>query len=376
MNKETIHFLKEIQEFDYSLSGRDHLWKVLFKGNDEKWHYVHIVKYQDIFFISQIDGEIGTLEVNLSGSVKIVDSGFQSRSKPIDEDDMEAWKHLISSARKWLMVVKKDWIKASRQVQKEYPLNYRHGIVPGCIVKELLFDAYDLADELGKSKTKKIIRLIEDGIFSREEKILAHSMTAERYFEYCRIAYIAGAREEDKIDKSLSGREMYKKYADNRHEGLLDISPDSEQEFADWIDGSHPKKSGGGHPWEIKRGGNTTHIDLSVFRPPYREEGFIVQLHGESLGRMVETMRMILAIYDAGLPITMANPESVRSRLIGQDNIGIIPKYDNLHRANQYFHPKENVFDVVHYDDFGRSKRGIAPFISWEALPILKPNKL
>ena len=37
---------------------------------------------------------------------------------------------------------------------------------------------------------------------------------------------------------------------------------------------------------------------------------------------------------------------------------------------------KENVFDVAHYDDFGRSKRGIAPFINWESLPILKPIKL
>ena len=175
------------------------------------------------------------------------------------------------------------------------------------------------------------------------------------------------------MDKSLSGEEMYRLYADGRHEGLLDIDPDSEQEFADWIDGKHPKKSGGGHPWEIKRGGNTTHINLSVRRSSlYRKDGFTVELRGESLGRMVETMKMLLAIYDASLPVTIANPESVRKRLLCQDNVGIVPKYSSLHRANQHFKSSEDVFDVVYYDDLGRFKRRITPFIRWEALPVLK----
>jgi hypothetical protein len=41
---------------------------------------------------------------------------------------------------------------------------------------------------------------------------------------------------------------MYERYADGRHEGLLDIDGDSAQAFADWIDGTHPKRGCGGHP--------------------------------------------------------------------------------------------------------------------------------
>ena len=165
---------------------------------------------------------------------------------------------------------------------------------------------------------------------------------------------------------------MYSRYADGRHEGLLDIDLDSEQEFADWIDGKHPKRSGGGHPWEIMRGGNTTHIDLSVRRPSYyQKDGFVVELRGESIGRMVETMKMLLAIYDASLPITIDNPESVRKRLLGQDNIGIVPEYSYLHRVNQHFESREDVFEVMYYDDLGRYKRRITPFIKWNALPLL-----
>lgn len=167
---------------------------------------------------------------------------------------------------------------------------------------------------------------------------------------------------------------MYKLYADGRHEGLLDIDPSSGKEFADWIDGAHPKREGGGHPWEIKRGGNTTHIDLSVSRPSlYRKDSFKVELRGESIGRMVETIRMFLAIHETKMPISIANPESVRKRLLAQDNIGIIPVYASLHRANQHFSQDMDVFDVMYYDDLGRFKRRITPFITWEPLPILKP---
>ena len=89
---------------------------------------------------------------------------------------------------------------------------------------------------------------------------------------------------------------------------------------------------------------------------------------------MVETMRMFLAINEAELPISIANPEGVRKRLLAQDNIGIIPSYASLHRANQRFGQDEDVFDVMYYDDLGRFKRRITPFVTWEPLPIMKPR--
>ena len=157
------------------------------------------------------------------------------------------------------------------------------------------------------------------------------------------------------------------------HGRNLDIDENSQQEFADWIDGKHPKKTPGGHPWEIKRGGNTTHIDLSVSRPAYHEkEGFVVALRGRSCGRLKETICMFLAIYEAGLPIKIDDPEGIYKRLLGQDNIGIVPCFHSLHRANQRFDEDESVYDVMYYDDLGRYKNRVKPFITWEPLPLLK----
>jgi len=63
----------------------------------------------------------------------------------------------------------------------------------------------------------------------------------------------------------------------------------------------------------------------------------------------------------------------VRKRLLALDNIGIVPSHASLHRANQHFGQSQGVFDVMYYNDLGRFKRRITPFISWEPLPILKP---
>jgi len=88
---------------------------------------------------------------------------------------------------------------------------------------------------------------------------------------------------------------------------------------------------------------------------------------------LAETIRMFLAIKDAGLPISIADHETVRKRILGQDSIGIIPSYALQHRACQHFHKVDDVFDVMHYDDLGRLKRRVTPFIIWKMLPVLQP---
>ena len=370
-------FVDELADFSCELSGLDRVWHVLSPGQGDEWQRLHINQYRQTFFVTHVSGDADGLEIEPGKGVRTVATPGAFSSGDIANQAYRdtVWEPLIISARQWLKVVRKDWITANRRVQAEYPLRYRYGILPNALVRASLPDVCRLDRELGITKTRKLARLVEDGFFIRPENTERMSMTAEDYFTYCRIAYLAGKSKGEEIEESLSGRDMYARYADGRHEGLLDIDPSSAQEFAEWLDGTHPKRETGGHPWEIKRGGNTTHIDLAVFRPSVcRKEGFKVELRGEASSRMVETMRMFLAIHNAGLPVSIANPEGVRKRLLAQDNIGIIPAYASLHRANQHFGKDDDVFDVMHYDDLGRFKRRTTPFITWEPLPILKPG--
>lgn len=360
------NFIQELEQFEYKLDYVDHIWHIIFPDKKGKWHHLRAIKYNKVYYIDVFADDLSTLEVASNKNVKV--DTYDNRSNV-------PWDNLITSARSWFKLARKDWIKANRLVQKNYPLNRRLGFVPNALVRASLPDIYRIDKELGAAKMKKFIKLVESDYFRNEENITRKSMTANDFFAYCKIAYLASQRKDDHMDKSLSGRKMYERYADGRDEGLLEIAADSKQEFADWIDGKHPKKTTGGHPWEIRRGGNTTHIDLYVSRPSYyQKEGFKITLAGASIGRLKETICMFLAIHDANLPITIADPEGIRKRLLAQDNMGIIPCYQSLHRANQLFREDEAVFDVLHFDDLGRYKTRIKPFITWSPLPILKPQ--
>jgi hypothetical protein len=375
MNAQIRHFLKELEGFEYELSSLDHVWHILFPDKACNWHHLHINKYEKTFYMSCHDMENGVIEVPPRGPVGMMDTHAGSSFRPPPSE--EVWSKLISDAHAWLQIVRRNWTKAARRVVSEYPLAYRQGIVSHSVVRNALTDLYRLDHDLGIRKSRKIVRLVEEGDIRGGTNTVAATMTANRYFEYCRIAYIAGDDKHEPVDASLSGREMYQQHADGRHAGLLAIGPDSESAFANWIDGKDPGKSPyGGHPWEIRRGGNTTHINLYVSRPSFGiSEGFSMILCGESFTRMAETIRMFLAIHAAGLPISIANPEAVRKRILGQDNLGIVPAYDSLHRANQRFQKEQHVYDVLYLKAFGRFKKRIMPFITWEPLPLLRSLK-
>lgn len=371
-------FVKELAGFDYSLSVLDHVWTVRFPDASGDWQHLHVNRYRKTYYISHVnsDRRIPGLVLDPRNAPTLEDNrGFSEFQHDSDDEALERWRSLMTSATKWLRTTGRDWIKANKRVQLEYPLNCRWGIAPHCLVRESLPGIYRLDRELGKKRTRKFVRLVEDGFFMKEENSLNTVMTAADYFNYCKIAYLSGQREEDNVDESLSGRQMYERYADGRDEGLLEIDENCEQEFAAWLNHEHPKRSTGGHPWEIKRGGNTTNIQLQVCRPTGRFGGkFKVQLHGPAITRMAEVLNMLLGIHQAGLPITVSDPEGIRSRLLGLDNIGIVPAYETLHRAEQRFPKEQNVYDVMYFDDLGRYKRRISPFIRWEPLPILKPS--
>lgn len=370
-------FIQELNRFEYRTESLDFKWDVLFPDAKGKWHHLHVTRYKKTYYVVYMDLAASTVEFTPGQRLQVADSFGKSRSYTVDEKDCSGfdWEWTIRAALRWMAFVERDWIKAARKVAATYPLNRRRGVVPHSVVRECLRDIVGVDKALGLAKTRQVVGLVESGYFMDRANIEVETMTVARYFEYCRIAYLAGRRSDESIDSTMTGREMYQRYADGRDDGLLEIDPDSEEEFAAWIDGVHPRHTCGGHPWEIKRGGNTTHIDLSVFRPPYGvKRGFVIQLRGESLSRMVETLRMFLALVEAKMPISIADPEGVRKRLLAQDNIGLVPRYETLHRANQRFPSGQTVYDVMHYDDLGRSRRRLASFITWDPLPMLKPR--
>ena len=374
IQESVFRLLEEMDGFQHHAVSLDRVWDMVFPDSIGQWHWVRVTHNQDTFYLFNVDGDAPGLEARPRGEVTPLQSFGNPGAWDASRDPDDAWKPLIDAMRKRLPRVKRDWIKANREVVDGYPLDRRRGILPHILLRESLPDLYRIDRELGAPACEAFIALVESGHFHREENVIAPVLSARDYFRYCKLAYIAGKRPDEEVEESMNGREMYRRFADGRHEGLLDIDEKSPGEFGDWIDGRHPKRSTGGHPWEIKRGGNTTHIDLAVYRPPGRREGFRIELIAPALGRLAEAVGMLLAIHARKLPIGIADPEGIRRRLLAQDNIGIVPRQETLHRAAQDFDENRNVYDVMHYADLGRYKRRLAPFIAWDPLPLLVPR--
>ena len=224
----TFALLNELDNFHYTLSGTDRIWQILFPSGTKRWNFLYISKYQDeTVFISHVNGN-SRLEIKPDRSIEVqtcaVGFAFNEKRTPA-----AVWELLIKSSLDWLKFVSEDWISAAKRVREKYPLRYRYGKVPHSIIRAFLLGMYRLDTELGNDSTWEFVRLVENGYFTKRANFEVSSLTGADYFCYCRTAYLAGQRPEENVDTMLSGRKMYERYADGRHEGLLDIAPDSPQ---------------------------------------------------------------------------------------------------------------------------------------------------
>ena len=141
-------------------------------------------------------------------------------------------------------------------------------------------------------------------------------VTANDFYRFCALGYQANQYD----TAGLSPKEQYQKFADGRDEGLGEIDPDSPAAFAEWYAG----KRGGGHPWEVCRGGNSTHVSLYVVKDP--SGGCYLAVAGSALWRSVEAIKFYLALRHAHVPVLIRDADLLRKRLLGEERVGIVPE--------------------------------------------------
>ena len=342
----------------------DPSWYFICSNGKSKWYYLLVSFYKDVYYISDIISK-NSIEIKKDGTLNTEDNH--------NVLDVQFWNSTINYANEYAELVKKDWLKAYELLNKNYPYKYRRGTLQYGVASAYCKDLFNISKMLGQKKTKAFLSLIESRKLDDYKVGNVADMTAQKYFGYCRVAYLHSNIKMDAATKKITGRAMYKLYADGRHEGLLDIKQNSVEEFAQWIKGKHPKRVTGGHPWEILRGGNTTKISLSVELESDTEGNiYKVSLRGDAIHRLAEFISILLGLVAANLPIAINKPKELRSRILEQDNIGIVPDYEYLHRANQNF--DEDINDVMHLHNFGRNKSKVLGLISWKGLPCLKTN--
>ena len=355
-------FIKDINliQPDYSLSDRVWQFPMRFGSNSKDWTMVHVTLYEDTYYCYWTEWDL-SLELSMRGIIK--KPAFWS----LGDGDSNKFSYML---RRFTTVAKRitnDWLRVYRETLKNLPLDMRYGILPKGVIWKYYPDWYRVDIALGKMKTARFAKYVRVGKFRSEYAGHHRQMSLASFMKYCKIAYTANLGHfKGAIKKDMSGLEMYKRLADGRHEGLVELPPESAEAFQQW----YHSDRGGGHPWEVYRGGNTTHIDLGVTE---KADGWSVFLRGSSTSRMAETIRIALALVKEGLPVEIHDAEELRARLLGMDNMGIIHKFIINHRASQNFEKADRVYDCAHLDDFIRKNR-VLPFISWKPIEPVRPR--
>lgn len=364
MNKISA-FLKALETVEYEFDN-DPYWPLVFMNRNHKWFYVTVRLYNGVYFVSESINNLAPVEINEED--KSILQGNMSFGR---QYSFEEWEEVLQLAAGYLKNVKRNWLQEYKQLCESFPYEYKTGKIHHAVISEYCPDLFSFNKELKPKLKQEFITKMESGDLSGYEQGVVSKMTASIYFDYCKIAYLNSNLKMDAKTKLLSGKEMYKLFADGRHEGLLDIKQNSAEEFRAWLNGTHPKRTKGGHPWEILRGGNTTKISLYVSPVNLNDgNGYTVEISGHSVTRLPETIKIFLGLIRNGCKVKINQAGQIRNRLLGQDTVGIVPQYQPLHRSEQLF--DDAVSDTVHLSLCGRNKNKVIELASWGELPCLK----
>ena len=196
-----------------------------------------------------------------------------------------------------------------------------------------------------------------DDPYAKPKSRLA-TMTANDFYRFCAIGYRANRYPGL---KGKSPRRMYEAHADGRDEGLGEIDADSPEAFDRWY---NDRERRGGHPWEVCRGGNSTHVSLYV---RHDEGGWFLDVDGRSWGRSVETAKFFLALKKAGVPVVVSDARELLARFRGTDRIGIVPENIFPRYCESWF-PGERIIDFMNLPCEKDVREKLVSFVSWQPL--------
>ena len=274
-------------------------WEDMFP-DQEYWYLLQTIEDEDTGYRVIFVGHEFLIEV---------DPRYQKTSLIYDISEFVEW--ILHEVKRCIAELEEGTYNDN--VRNNLPAKHR----TGTITRKELFDIFpeereDLFKNLSNEDRQAFITCATEAM--PEERL--PSMTANDFFRFCAYGYEAnGYKCTDRTPM-----EQYYLHADGRDDELREIDPDSPEAFHQWLT---ERKYHGGHPWEVCRGGNSTHIALYVSND---EDGYYLTLAGSSRVRTIETVKFYLALQRKGLPVRLREAATLVERLQETEKIGIVPE--------------------------------------------------
>jgi len=319
------------------------LW-LAYYPNELKWYKLTLTIYRD------------TTYIYLDGKLVFQSATLQQHDYSVDNSELAMW--LTDAVDTVLEMLRNETY--NQFVADNLPFHKRLG-------KIKRRDYWDIYPELRQDyfcdiSADEIQEVLDYATKQPEESPATRlaQITSGFFFDCCKIGYVANNY---KNSAELSAKQLYINNADGRDDGLLELDEDSADAFADWY---HNRINHGGHPWEVCRGGNSTHISLYA---NHDDDGWYLSLAGSSYGRSVETIKFYLALVKQDVPIYMYDSAGIVSRLTEADYIGIVPEGVFPRYCSQLF-PDEKMLDFMNLPDEDIDK--VIAATEWYPIPQTK----
>lgn len=316
----------------------ENLWKEEYPDS-VKWYFLSVSHYNEEYFIF-IDNK---LTLHIKNALPEI--------KETHNSQLVSWiDQAVDGCLDWL---RKDTVGYNQYVCQHLPFTRR----TGRILRKQYWDIDPEEKEwMLKGLTTvdlDILKTIVELSENEERTIIQGKMTSGIFFDCCKMGYEANGYS---FDAELKPVDLYCKFADGRDFGLTQLDPDSPEAFTEWFD---KREWQFGHPWEVCRGGNSTHISLYVDK---QANGWRLFLAGKSRGRVGETVRFAIALYKHNTPFKLLDAKEILIMASGKDFIGVVPEGVTPVYCHSYFPKEDSIIDFMNLPKENRDKVVVATY--------------
>lgn len=295
------------------------------------WHLVRCNRYEDWITI-RIDDAI------------IIQTSPDEKAAYHDERIDEFLLGLADKVEQAIAIMRTG--EYAQWVRKSLPYDRRYGLIQRKRLWEVTEGAFDKDWNIDAQEAKQLADALRIQPSEQEVGRLP-SLTTGRYFMALKTGYQATGRLNDRSwlhdIPAEDGRAWYAHFGDARDQTLLDVDPQSEEEFERWYD---KKQHGFGfdHNFEIFLGRGCSRVHMN----PHKDGlGWYCRMWGSITWHASDMARVWKAVNDEGVPVFMGDAEALADALEGEDWILIVPRHLSC--------------DYTHGSFFGREIRTTIP---------------
>jgi hypothetical protein len=223
-------------------------------------------------------------------------------------------------------------------IERTFPYDLRRGKVQG----KYIYEKEELMPEEERNEIETAYKK------HLEKKLSVKDISLNDYFNTAAICYRA-IYQEEKI-KNLTPREMYQKFADRRHGGMLDIKdPDSKKEYMQWLNSGTWR---GQHPFEIVY--SFIQLGIHLFPPDKHQPSYRLSVSNKLLTEQFVRMAYTLVMHN--IPCEAFRLEEGLDYLTGESFVDV------------------NVLglDTFHYYPSRENREKYSPHIQWDEIEVVK----